>query len=312
MMSTSRYRSTISVPFRTNGMFFCTFSSKKNILESRESTVQHIVLNDSARCSFTGKEKDSETGYYYFGARYYNPDLSLWLSVDPMADKYPSLSPYNYCAWNPMKLVDPDGDTVVVSDNAKEHVTNAYKNDPNFRYIYDKLDKSNHTYTFNEWTDVKNGKEGEFDPNSRTISYMFGQNSMDQRETGFSDYRAMYEETYHAYQMEMYSSGRIQEPPSLFKEALAWKFSLSAPGTQYSNFFVGQTLAGTLNKLDVLSLAITLGHGDSHKILSNGDATLKNGKYSSLPLFSSQRQLSNYLKKSMSVINGFQGYNVIK
>ncbi len=60
-------------------------------------------------CSFSGKEKDSETGYYYFGARYYNSDLSLWLSVDPMADKYPSLSPYNYCAWNPMKLVDPDG-----------------------------------------------------------------------------------------------------------------------------------------------------------------------------------------------------------
>ena len=58
---------------------------------------------------FTGKEKDSETGYYYFGARYYNSDLSLWLSVDPMSDKYPSLSPYNYCAWNPMKLVDPNG-----------------------------------------------------------------------------------------------------------------------------------------------------------------------------------------------------------
>ncbi len=33
----------------------------------------------------------------------------MWLSVDPMADKYPSLSPYNYCAWNPVKLVDPDG-----------------------------------------------------------------------------------------------------------------------------------------------------------------------------------------------------------
>ena len=59
--------------------------------------------------AFSGKEKDSETGYYYFGARYYNSDLSLWLSVDPMSDKYPSLSPYNYCAWNPMKLVDPDG-----------------------------------------------------------------------------------------------------------------------------------------------------------------------------------------------------------
>lgn len=43
------------------------------------------------RSSSLGQEKDSETGYYYFGARYYNSDLSLWLSVDQMADKYPSL-----------------------------------------------------------------------------------------------------------------------------------------------------------------------------------------------------------------------------
>ena len=60
--------------------------------------------------AFTGKEKDSETGYYYFGARYYDPTLSgVFLSVDPMSDKYPSISPYAYCAWNPVKLVDPDG-----------------------------------------------------------------------------------------------------------------------------------------------------------------------------------------------------------
>ena len=35
--------------------------------------------------------------------------MTMWLSVDPMADKYPNLSPYAYCAWNPVKLVDPDG-----------------------------------------------------------------------------------------------------------------------------------------------------------------------------------------------------------
>ncbi len=69
-----------------------------------------------ARCknitsfSFTGKEKDPETGYSYFGARYLEHELMTgWLSVDPMADKYPSLSPYAYCAWSPVKLVDPDG-----------------------------------------------------------------------------------------------------------------------------------------------------------------------------------------------------------
>ena len=35
--------------------------------------------------------------------------MTGWLSVDPMADKYPSISPYAYCAWNPVRLVDPDG-----------------------------------------------------------------------------------------------------------------------------------------------------------------------------------------------------------
>ena len=60
--------------------------------------------------SFTGKERDSETGFSYFGARFYDSDLMTgWLSVDPMADKYPNISPYAYCAWNPIKLVDPDG-----------------------------------------------------------------------------------------------------------------------------------------------------------------------------------------------------------
>ena len=57
----------------------------------------------------TGKERDSETGFSYFGARYYDSDiLTGWLSVDPMADKYPNISPYAYCAWNPVRLVDPD------------------------------------------------------------------------------------------------------------------------------------------------------------------------------------------------------------
>ncbi len=61
---------------------------------------------------FTGKERDRETGFSYFGARYYDCDLSgLFLSVDPMSDKYPYLSPYAYCAWNPVKLVDPNGKT---------------------------------------------------------------------------------------------------------------------------------------------------------------------------------------------------------
>ncbi len=67
-------------------------------------------FNDCFVSSSTGKERDEETGYGYFGARYMDHELmTMWLSVDPMSDKYPSLSPYAYCAWNPVKLVDLDG-----------------------------------------------------------------------------------------------------------------------------------------------------------------------------------------------------------
>jgi RHS repeat-associated protein len=62
-----------------------------------------------SRYTFSAKEKDDETQYSYFGARYYDSDLSVWLSVDPMADSRSWISPYNYCQWNPIGRVDPTG-----------------------------------------------------------------------------------------------------------------------------------------------------------------------------------------------------------
>ena len=69
--------------------------------------------------TFSAKERDPETGLSYFGSRYYSSNLSIWLSVDPMAHKYPSLSPYVYCANNPVKLVDPNGEEWVDADGNK-------------------------------------------------------------------------------------------------------------------------------------------------------------------------------------------------
>lgn len=62
---------------------------------------------------FNGKELDEDTGLYYYGARYYNPRLSIWYGVDPLAEKYPNLSPYAYVANNPIKYIDPDGQDIV-------------------------------------------------------------------------------------------------------------------------------------------------------------------------------------------------------
>ena len=79
------------------------------------------------RFKFTGKERDAETGYDYFGARYYASALPMWLSVDPLADKYPGINPYAYCAWNPMKYVDPDGKKIVFADNTTSDFREAFK-----------------------------------------------------------------------------------------------------------------------------------------------------------------------------------------
>jgi RHS repeat-associated protein len=55
---------------------------------------------------FTGKLLDKEAGMnlYYFGARYYNAAVWRWLSPDPLLEKYPSQSPYAYCAGSPVSV----------------------------------------------------------------------------------------------------------------------------------------------------------------------------------------------------------------
>src|SRR5574343_1345532 len=71
---------------------------------------QHSYSGDyTNRYKFNGKELDEETGFYYYGARYYNPKFSIWLSVDPLAEKFPSHSPYSFCFNNPLRFIDPEG-----------------------------------------------------------------------------------------------------------------------------------------------------------------------------------------------------------
>ena len=58
---------------------------------------------------FTGHERDAELGLDYMLARNYDPEIGRFLSVDPLYDKYPGLSPYMYVEGNPLRLIDPDG-----------------------------------------------------------------------------------------------------------------------------------------------------------------------------------------------------------
>ncbi|MEI6347853.1 MAG: RHS repeat-associated core domain-containing protein, partial [Bacteroidota bacterium] len=61
------------------------------------------------RYKYVGKERDEETGLYYYGARYYAAWLCRFVSVDPLQFKYPELTPYQYASNNPITLIDIDG-----------------------------------------------------------------------------------------------------------------------------------------------------------------------------------------------------------
>jgi len=63
----------------------------------------------STKYRFTGKEVDEETGLYYFGARYYDPRISLWYGVDPLANEMLDWNPYRYGLNNPIRMIDPTG-----------------------------------------------------------------------------------------------------------------------------------------------------------------------------------------------------------
>ncbi|WP_221420384.1 RHS repeat domain-containing protein, partial [Fulvivirga sp. M361] len=61
------------------------------------------------RYRYVGKERDDETGLYYYGARYYAAWLARFVSVDPLKDDYPQLTPYQYASNDPVGDVDIDG-----------------------------------------------------------------------------------------------------------------------------------------------------------------------------------------------------------
>ena len=77
-----------------------------------EIASEEFAQDNTLRYRYAGKERQDGTitpSIINFGARMYDPLTSSWLAPDPLAHKYTSLSPYVYCAGNPVSFVDPDG-----------------------------------------------------------------------------------------------------------------------------------------------------------------------------------------------------------
>lgn len=209
--------------------------------------VEHFIYqcfeNRAETFTFSAKEKDAETGFSYFGSRYYSSDLSIWLSVDPQASKYPSLSPYVYCADNPIKLVDPNGEKIGDVDEASQKkidtLTNKGSSDYSraFAKQFHRLEKSETIYNFYEASSdeiLTNNSGKVFKEEDGSVGII--SSSIETERTsaigGFSQqYATLFEETYHAVD---YDRGRLDlENPTCRDEARAWKFATKAPGTNF-------------------------------------------------------------------------------
>ena len=89
---------------------------------------------------FNAKEFDEETGMYYYGARYYESRVSLWMSTDPMEKNMPYSSTYTYCHNNPINRIDENGLADYFSTSGKFIRSDGNDKDP---YIYIQTRKGN-------------------------------------------------------------------------------------------------------------------------------------------------------------------------
>ena len=157
---------------------------------------------------FTGKEKDEETGYGYFGARYMDHELlTSFMSVDRYADKYPSISPYAYCAWNPIRLIDPNGDTIVYSGTPEQQVKlKGYVNQFQARLPqkYKQLQSSLNVYNvqFVEENDDGSGGSFMYDINTGNFNVNIKENREKTETNKYSDIEVLAHELKHAEQYE--------------------------------------------------------------------------------------------------------------
>ena len=153
--------------------------------------------------SFNAKELDEETGMYYYEARYMAPPV--FISRDPLFEKYPTISPYTYCANNPVKYVDPTGEEIDES-TVTDNIRNLVKSNKEFAKVYKQLkDDKTTLFRFNKMDNLdENGasgtlsleKIGENSPDVVNINYTWDL----EKEYGQSAERALCEEVYHAKQ----------------------------------------------------------------------------------------------------------------
>ena len=94
--------------------FVCYTPYGETLVDEHLTGVDPVLHTGTYRTRylFNGKELDTETNLYYYGARYFEPNITVWYGVDPLTEKYPQYSPYAYCGAQPIIARDENGEWI--------------------------------------------------------------------------------------------------------------------------------------------------------------------------------------------------------
>jgi len=127
--STGTYTSQYNIPDHL-GNVRSVVSSSGTVLQSTDYYPFGLRMAGGTQATgnrwrFAGKEEQKEgisLDWLNFGARMYDPYLARWTTQDPLAEKYYNISPYAYCAGDPVNMIDPNGKDWVYDQEMQQYI----------------------------------------------------------------------------------------------------------------------------------------------------------------------------------------------
>lgn len=187
---------------------FAPIKEKKEILKLPTSTFKVFNNDTSSQIKFAEFDNEAFTLSFFdsndliIGKVILKPTSQKWWTIDPRAAKYSNMSPYNYCANNPVSYVDPNGDTIAwhgsIGVNEMQTMQNSFGSlsgaSASFNQLYQNLQNSPTVYTIKIGQTI-GGVSGQFNPNDQTITFLSADATSNRPTT--------LEEFFHAFQFDI-------------------------------------------------------------------------------------------------------------